>query len=146
MVDADTAVALYTGDLAEGLGHDCFAAERERLSDRFEDALAIMAARCLDADDPDGARRAAEHLIVRDPIREEAHEVLIAVHGLTGTRSQVVRQYRRLSEVLARELGEAPLPETDATYRLAVSRTIARSGVRAAERDGSGGRTLVAIR
>lgn len=146
MADAASAVALYAGDLAEGLGHDCFAAERERLSDRFEDALAILAARCLDADDPDGARRAAERLIVRDPIREEAHEVLIAVHGLTGTRSQVVRQYRRLSEVLARELGEAPLPETDATYRLAVSRTVARSGLRAAERGGSGGRTLVAIR
>ena len=37
---AETAVALYGGDLAEGLGHDCFAAERERLADRYEDALA----------------------------------------------------------------------------------------------------------
>ena len=77
------------------------------------------------------ARLAAERLIARDPLREEAHEVLIAVHGRTGSRSQVVRQYRRLSGVLARELGEAPLPETDATYRAAIARTIERSRQRA---------------
>jgi DNA-binding SARP family transcriptional activator len=128
---AEAAVALYGGDLAEGLGHDCFAAERERLADRYEDALATVAAQRLDAGDPDGAREAAERLIGRDPLREEAHEVLIAVHGQIGTRSQVVRQYRRLREVLARELAERPLPETDATYRLALARTVERSRLRA---------------
>ena len=130
---AETAVELYGGDLAEGLGHDCFAAERERLADHFEDALAIVARRRLEARDVDGARFAAERLIARDPLREEAHEVLIAVHGLTGSRSQVVRQYRRLCDVLVRELGESPLPETDATYRMAVARTVARSRARAVE-------------
>ncbi|HYH92856.1 MAG TPA: hypothetical protein VD763_06835, partial [Candidatus Saccharimonadales bacterium] len=35
---AEQAISLYTGDLAEGLGHECFAAERERLADRYEDA------------------------------------------------------------------------------------------------------------
>jgi DNA-binding SARP family transcriptional activator len=130
---AETAVAVYGGDLAEGLAHDCFAAERERLADRFEDSLAIVARQRLAAGDVDGARQAAERLIGRDPLREEAHEVLIAVHGRTGTRSQVVRQYRRLCEVLARELEELPLPETDATYRLALARTIARSRQRARE-------------
>jgi DNA-binding SARP family transcriptional activator len=128
---AETAVALYGGDLAEGLGHDCFAAERERLADRYEDALATVAAQRLAVGDVGPAREAAERLIARDPLREEAHEVLIAVHGLSGTRSQVVRQYRRLREVLARELAERPLPETDATYRLALSRTVARSHERA---------------
>jgi DNA-binding SARP family transcriptional activator len=129
----ETAVAAYGGDLAEGLGHDCFAAERERLADRYEDALAIVAAQRLAAGDVDGARLAAERLIGRDPLREEAHEVLIAAHGRNGTRSQVVRQYRRLCEVLSRELAERPLPETDATYRLALARTIARSRQRARE-------------
>jgi DNA-binding SARP family transcriptional activator len=131
--EAESAVTLFEGDLAEGLAHDCFAAERERLADHFEDALAIVARRRLEAGDVDGARFAAERLIARDPLREEAHEVLIALHGLTGSRSQVVRQYRRLCVVLGRELGELPLPETDATYRVAVARTIARSRQRAAE-------------
>lgn len=129
---AETAVALYGGDFAEGLGHDCFAAERERLADRFEDALANCAARRLESGDVDGARAAAERLISRDPLREEAHEVLITVHGMIGSRSQVIRRYLRLSDILARELGELPLPETEATYRWAIARTVARSHERAA--------------
>jgi len=113
LTHAEEAVALYAGDLAEGLGHDCFAAERERLADWYEDALAIVARQRLADGDEDRARSAAERLIARDPLREEAHEVLIAVHGVTGTRSQVVRQYRRLCEVLDRELDEVPLPKPE---------------------------------
>ena len=141
----ERAVALYGGDLAEGLGHDCFAAERERLADRFEDALAVVATRRLEAGDLVGARVAAEHLVVRDPLREEAHAVLIAVHGLTGTRAQVVRQYRRVSDILARELDEIPLPETDATYRQALARTVERSHERAAVIEPPGPTPLVVL-
>ena len=131
----EEAIGLYGGDLAEGLGHDCFAAERERLSDRFEDVLAVAALTRLAEGDVAGARLAAEQLILRDPLREEAHAVMIAVHGLIGSRSQVVRQYRRVREVLARELDVLPLPETDATYRIALARTVERSRERAADLD-----------
>ena len=129
---AEAAVELYGGDLLGGLGHECFAAERERLSDRFEDALAVVSEHRLGTGDLVGAHAAAERLLGRDPLREEAHAVLIAVHGLLGTRSQVVRQYRRLQEVLGRELGERPLPETEAIYRQALARTLERSHGRAA--------------
>ncbi len=132
--DTDTAAALafYHGDLLEGLGHDCFAAERERLSDRFEDALATVADERLAASDPAAARQFAERLLDRDPLREEAHAVLIAVQGLLGTRSQVVRQYRHLRDILERELDEAPLPDTEAIYRQALDRTMQRAIDRAA--------------
>ena len=142
---AERAVELYTGDLAEGLGHECFAAERERLADRYEDALAIVAAQRLAIDDLDGARTAAERLISRDPLREEAHGVLIAVHGLAGSRSQVVRQYRRLQLILARELGEAPLPDTDAIYRQALHRTVARALEHASEIEPATERSLALV-
>jgi DNA-binding SARP family transcriptional activator len=129
---AENAVNLYGGEFAEGLDHDCFAAERERLADRYEDALATCAVLRLEAGDVEGARRMAERLVARDPLREEGHAILIDIHGLTGTRSQVVRHYRRIREILEREIGELPLPETDASYRLALSRTLKRSILRAA--------------
>lgn len=129
----EQAVALYRGDLVEVLGHDGFALERERLADRYEDALVTVAERRLRDGDLDGARRAAEHVLVRDPLREEAHATLIAVYGQSGSRSQVVRQYRRLSVVLARELEERPLPETDATYRRAMLDCVRRSVERSLE-------------
>ena len=71
--------------------------------------------------------------------------MLIAVHGSSGSRSQVVRQYRRLCDVLDRELAEVPLPETDATYRTALARTIARSRERAAAIEPPGSRNLVVV-
>jgi DNA-binding SARP family transcriptional activator len=125
--DPETAVALYLGDLVEGLGHECFAAERERLSDAYEDALALAAVERLENGLVDGARDVAERLLARDPLREEGHEVLIRVHGMVGSRSQVVRQYRRLCAVLERELQVAPLPETDVAYRQALESTVERS-------------------
>ena len=129
---AGRALPLYRGDLAEGLGHECFAADRERLSDLYEDALVAVAETRLAADDVTGARSAASLVLARDPLREEAHNVLIAVYGRTGSRSQVIRQYRRVCEVLRTELAVAPLPETDATYRAALANAIRRSQDRAA--------------
>jgi DNA-binding SARP family transcriptional activator len=126
------ALDLYRGDLAEGLGHECFAADRERLSDLYEDALVGVAEARLEAGDVAGAREAATQALARDPLREEAHLVLIVAYGQAGSRSQVVRQYRRLSDVLRNELAVSPLPETDAAYRAALDATLRRSRARAA--------------
>jgi DNA-binding SARP family transcriptional activator len=123
----EEALALYRGDLVEGLGHECFATERERLSDAYEDALATAAELRLGSGDVEGARGAAMTLLARDPLREEAHAVLMRVYGTVGSRAQVHRQYRRLASILRRELEEEPLPETKAIYRFALAQTVERS-------------------
>jgi DNA-binding SARP family transcriptional activator len=132
--DPERAVGLYAGDLLEGLGHECFASDRERFSDLYEDLLVRVAELRLADGDLVGARRAAVELLARDPLREEAHGVLIAIYGHAGTRSQVVRQYRRLCAILRMELGVAPLPETDAAYRSALTSATSRSLERVAQR------------
>ena len=128
----EEAIALYHGDLVECLGLECFAVEAERLSDAYEDALALVAERRLASGDPIGARDVAERLLARDPLREEAHVTVLRVHGQVGSRAQVARQYRRLTQLLADELGVDPLPETVAAYRLAMAETVERSRARAA--------------
>jgi DNA-binding SARP family transcriptional activator len=128
----EEALAIYRGDLTECLALECFALERERLCDAYEDALALAAEARMIAGDVDGARSAALRLLSRDPLREEAHAVLISAHGQAGSRSQVVRQYRRLAEMLERELGVEPLPETDAAFRMAMVEVVERSRLRAA--------------
>lgn len=132
--DPERAASLYGGDLLEGLGHECFAADRERFSDLYEDLLVRVAEARLAHGDLVGARRAATDLLARDPLREEAHAVLIGVYGQTGSRSQVVRQYRRLCAILRVELAVSPLPETDAAYRAALAHATSRSLARVAER------------
>ena len=69
---------------SKGLGHECFAAERERLSDVYEDLLVAVAHERLERGDVAGARRAATELLARDPLREEAHTALIALYGRSG--------------------------------------------------------------
>jgi DNA-binding SARP family transcriptional activator len=126
----EEAASLYGGDLAEGLSQECFARDRERLGDLFEDVLASVAATLLARRDLDAARNAALRLVALDPLREEAHAVLIEVYSWLGTRSQVGRQYRRLRAVLREELGVDPLPETEAVYRAAMDRAWAGSAKR----------------
>lgn len=128
----EDAISTYRGDLVECLGLECFAVDRERLSDAYEDALATVADRRLLAGDIAGARDAAERLLGRDPLREEAHTTLLRVYGRIGSRAQVLRQYRRLANLLDVELGVEPLPETDAAFRAALAETVERSRVRAA--------------
>ena len=102
------ALALYRGDLAEGLGHECFAADRERLSDLYEDALVGVAEARLAAGDVAGAREAATQAArPRSAPRGGAQRPHRRVR-MAGSRSQVVRQYRRLCEVLRAELAVAP--------------------------------------
>jgi DNA-binding SARP family transcriptional activator len=123
----EEAVSLYRGDLVVTHGQECFARERDRLADLFEDALADVARHRLAAGNPEGARDASIALLSRDPLREEGHAMLIEVYGRIGSRSQVTRQYRRLSAVLESELSVPPLPETEATYHAALAETYARS-------------------
>lgn len=124
---SEEAINLYGGDLIITHGQECFARERERLADLFEDALVDVAHRRLNAGDLEGARDASITLLSRDPLREEGHATLIEVYGRIGTRSQVTRQYRRLRSVLESELSVPPLPETEATYYSALGATYARS-------------------
>lgn len=112
-VARERALARYRGDLAEGLYQEFLAFERERLRDTCEDLLARVAVDRRLAGDLAGAREAVTALLRRDPLREEAHLELIRLHTAGGQRSQALRQYQRMREILARELGVAPLPETE---------------------------------
>lgn len=141
-VRVEEAIDLYRGDLAEGINLECLARDRERLADLFEDALAEASRRRLLEGDLAGARDAALRLLRRDPLREEAHMVLIELYGLTGSRSQVSRQYRRLRAILEAELNVEPLQETEDAYRIAIRRAAAKSDVRAVWAGGLG-ETLV---
>lgn len=109
----ERALACYRSDLAEGLYQEFLAFERERLRDAHEDLLARVAADRRLAGDLAGAREAVTALLRLDPLREEAHLELIRLHAAVGQRSQVLRQYERMREILGRDLGVEPLPETE---------------------------------
>jgi len=58
------------------------------------------------------ALKYAERLVALDPASETAHRALMRLHYLAGDRPAALRAYERCKEVLAREFGVLPLPQT----------------------------------
>lgn len=116
------AIALYRGDLLAGLALDepsfeeWLRAERDRLREQLFDALARVLAHQQHAGDVDGAIRTAMRLLALDPLQEPVHRCLMRLYLRQDRRASALRQYRTCVDHLARELGVAPEPETQALY------------------------------
>jgi DNA-binding SARP family transcriptional activator len=115
------ALAQVSGEL---LGSEPYAAWAVRERERFDREVAALAS--------DGARcalllgrsRTATHLareaISRDPYAEEAWRQLIDGLCADGRRSEALRAYFELRDLLDQELGTSPSPATTARYLAAL--------------------------
>jgi DNA-binding SARP family transcriptional activator len=108
------AAAAYGGDFLEGHGADWACLERERLACLHIDALVELAqaeAACGRwAAVADHARRAS----FAEPLREDAHRLVMEACLHQGNRGLALKQYRQCADILSRELDVEPMPETQA--------------------------------
>jgi DNA-binding SARP family transcriptional activator/predicted ATPase len=120
--DLERAVDLYQGDFLDGIGvrdpafEDWVYAERERLHGRAVEALAKVLAHQAKSGGADRAMATAARLLQLDPLQEMAHRALMRLHAERGQRGLALRQYQACVDILKRELGIAPEPETVALY------------------------------
>ena len=118
----ERASALYGGGLLEGesVRADGFeawlAVERPRLRNLAVDVLARLAESRAEVGETATAIDAAQRLLALDPAREEGHQALMRIYAATGRRAEGLRQYESCAEVLRRELGAEPGPETTRLY------------------------------
>lgn len=122
--DADAIAAaarLYRGELLEGLCvrsapfDDWLMGERQRLHQLAIGALG----RLVDAEqhrDPRRAVHAAVRLLSLDALQEPVHRALMRLYAGSGNRAAALRQYQVCRELLSRELGVEPDPDTAALY------------------------------
>ena len=116
------------GDLLEGSWEDWLLDERERLRDRYVDALRratdLAAGTPLDGAPTDHreAIRLARELLRCDPLREDSHRLLMRLHDEAGDRAAALRAYHECEAVLRRELGVEPSAETAAAYHALMRR------------------------
>ncbi len=97
------AAALYAGELLPGDRYADWAnAPRERLAARHLELL----------------RRAGawEQLVEHDPLDEKAQLALMRVYAEAGNRASALRQFRRMKQVFADELGVSPSREAAKLY------------------------------
>jgi DNA-binding SARP family transcriptional activator len=116
------ATALYRGELLEGLDvkeemfEEWLMTERERLRELALDASAKLLSHQLKNNLDEAAIQTALRLLGLDPLQESVHQILMRIYFKNGRRGAALMQYQRCVEVLQRELGVEPEPETKRLY------------------------------
>jgi predicted ATPase/DNA-binding SARP family transcriptional activator len=87
-------------------------ARREALRTEREQAVLALAARDRDAGDPLATVPYLEALLTTDLSVEPIHRALMVAYAAGGQRDLALRQFERCREILDRELGDQPEPET----------------------------------
>jgi TolB-like protein/DNA-binding SARP family transcriptional activator/Tfp pilus assembly protein PilF len=117
------AAALYKGNFLDGfsLKEDSFESwartERERLRHLASDALTRLIAHCDEVGDRERCVETATRLLILDPLRETAHRILMRAYAAQGRPASALKQFEACRDILKRELGVEPEPETVALYR-----------------------------
>jgi DNA-binding SARP family transcriptional activator len=132
------AVALYRGPFLDGVAlGNCpeFEAwadgERQEWTRRCCDVLAaVVEDRTLERDYP-AAIDAAQRYLATDQLAEHMHQRLIRLYAASGDRLKALRQFQHCAEVLHREIGVPPHPETRSVYEEVLAATPRRPPVSA---------------
>jgi predicted ATPase/DNA-binding SARP family transcriptional activator len=105
----ERALAAYAGDFLEDANAGDWHLEyRDHLQRLYADGLLAFGQMLAQAGRVDDEAEAYRRLLSRDPLHEEAHRRLIASLANAGRRSEALRQYDRLVEILDRELEAEP--------------------------------------
>ncbi len=108
------AVALYRGELLPGYFEEWILPERLRLADEHQRAVCELIAHCEQEGDRHAALQWARRSVAADPLRAESRHELIRLLVAQGQVEASLRQFQELEDLLAREWGSAPPPETRA--------------------------------
>lgn len=110
------AIDLYGGDLLPGCYEEWLLTERERLRQRFLDALEQLVVLCERQREYLTAIHYAQRLLRTDPLHETTYRRLMRLYALNGDRASALRTYHICATNLARELGVEPNQETQDAY------------------------------
>jgi DNA-binding SARP family transcriptional activator len=141
----ERAAALYRGPFLEGFAgcgeefDEWLGTERRRLDELLQQTLQRLLDHYVVTGGIDRAIQIALRLIAFDPLQESVHRALIRLYMYQDRVGSALDQYHRCRELLARELGVEPAPETEGLKaelsRLLPADPAGRAGVPERERD-----------
>ncbi len=108
----EEAVTLYRADLLEDIYDDWVLLERERLRERYLQALETLTMLNKQRGSYEIALNAAQRLVAADPLRESAHREVMRLYHLLGRPRAALHQYQRLRATLTEELNTQPTART----------------------------------
>lgn len=122
------ALALHAGELLPGHYQDWIEPARDRLRRALIRAARELAADLERAGDRAGAGEALRRAVQADPLAEEPHRELMALHVAAGEPGVALRVHAELVATLARELGSRPSEATTALARAIEARGVIAAG------------------
>ena len=117
------AAELYRGDFLEGTNlaggrfSDWLMVEQVQLREHAADVFARLHAHRLETGETGLAIDMALKMLTIDPLQEHIHRRLMQLYLDQGRRGAALEQYRRCCDVLQRELGVRPEPETERLHQ-----------------------------
>jgi len=146
LTELNKVLGLYKGDLLEGLYNDWALRERERLRALYLRSLIYL----LQFYDFHRAYEQAigygQRILDLDPLREEIHREMIRLYWENGQRAMAVRQYEICRVTLDKELGIAPMEDTQRLYTQILTGLTRSSSVMASNKQTSVEQALQQIR
>ena len=115
--ELEEAVALYRGDLLDGIYEDWTLYERERLRLLYLNVRQKLLLHYTHLGRYDEALAHGAGLLAIDPAREKIHRQMMRLHALTGDRNAALAQFKRCKQLLRDELNLPPMNETRRLYR-----------------------------
>jgi DNA-binding SARP family transcriptional activator/predicted ATPase len=117
----EAVVQSHRGDLLEAFAlpdapefEDWLAAQREIVRGWFDGLLERLLGMYIAQNDTERALETVRRRLRLEPLNELAHRQLIGLHQHAGNRAAALEAYRQCRQILQRELGVEPSPETRA--------------------------------
>lgn len=115
------ALALYEGDLLPDFYDDWVMPPRERLRQRYLDALSQLAELLEAKREYAAATETTRRLLQEDPLQERVYRRLMRLQALSGDLAGALYTYHRCAARLEQELGVEPSPATQTAYKRLLS-------------------------
>lgn len=108
---------LYRGEYMAGVYDDWAEERRHYYAEQHSRVLNALAKLAFTEKSWSNALKFSGEILQKDPFREDAHRLIMKIFAAQGKRSKVKEQFETLQELLKKELGVAPAPETRKTFQ-----------------------------
>ncbi|MBE9156639.1 hypothetical protein IQ265_27235 [Nodosilinea sp. LEGE 06152] len=115
--DLEAAIAYYSGALLPQLDYEWLAQTRDRLHQRYLEALDRLVAVLQHQQQYPQAIRYGQLLLQTDPLRESTYQALMQLHSQNGDRATAIQIYHQCMQILQDELGLDPSADTQRIYQ-----------------------------
>jgi DNA-binding SARP family transcriptional activator len=113
----EAAHELYRGEFMAGVYDDWAEEQRGYYQEQLARILNGLAKISFKEKNWSGTIKLAGEILQSDPYREDVHRLLMRVFAAQGKRAAIREQFEKLSELLKKELGVEPAPETRRTFQ-----------------------------